>query len=238
MAASRKKTLDRALARSGAMSRKQAQEAVAAGRVRVNGLRVTDADVWVDAHSDRITLDGAPLVEQRKLYLALHKPKGFVTTRSDERGRKTVYELLGELDRWIAPVGRLDRDTTGLLLFTNDSDWAEHVTNPLTHIEKRYLCTARGELDDQSLAKLQHGTELDDGTTRPARLTLLAREHGRTRFELTIDEGRNRQIRRMLEHVGSHVLELHRLAIGRVTLGGLPSGAHRPLSAREIRSLA
>ena len=126
----------------------------------------------------------------------------------------------------------------GLLSFTNDSDWAERVTNPRSELVKTYLCTVRGELDDQALERLRRGVLLDDGPTRPARIELLARERGTTRLELGIDEGRNRQIRRMLEAVGSRVSALERVAIGPVKLGQLASGAHRALSAREVRSLS
>jgi pseudouridine synthase len=232
-----RKTLDRAISRAGAMSRKQAQEAIAAGRVRVNGLRTRDADTWVDPSSDAITIDGEKLVAEELVYLALHKPVGYVTTRSDERGRATVYELLRDVGTWIAPVGRLDRDTSGLLLFTNDSDFAERVTNPASRLFKRYECVARGELSDEQLAHLARGVELDDGLTERARVKLLARERGRTRLELAISEGRNRQVRRMLEAVGSRVLELQRVAIGSIELGKLASGAHRRLDRREVQAL-
>src|SRR5687767_4578621 len=128
------------------MSRKQAEEAIRAGRVRVNNLRVLDPAAWVDHAQDRVMLDDRPLMESEPLYLALHKPAGLVTTRSDERGRETIYALLGDVEPWVAPVGRLDCETSGLLLLTNDTDWAERVTNPRSGIVKRYLCRVEGEL--------------------------------------------------------------------------------------------
>ena len=235
---STRKTLDRAISRAGAMSRKQAQDAIAAGRVRVNGLRVYTADEWVDLARDAITIDGARLHEEKRVYLALHKPVGYVTTREDEHGRQTIYELLTDVPVWTAPVGRLDRETSGLLLFTNNSDFAEHVTNPQSHLPKTYVCTARGALSDEQLESLRRGVELDDGLTRPARVKRLDDDRGNSRIELAIDEGRNRQVRRMLEAVGGRVLELQRTAIGAVKLGALASGAHRKLTYQEVRSLS
>ncbi len=219
------------------MSRSQAQQAIVQGRVRVNGLRVFDAQAWVDPGRDRIEVDNAPLEARKHLYVMLHKPAGYVTTRSDERGRETVYELLGELEDWLAPVGRLDRDTSGLLLFTNDSDWAERVTNPASKLFKRYECVARGALSDEQLERLRAGVQLDDGPTAPARVRRLETSGENTRLELAIGEGRNRQIRRMLEAVGSRVIALHRVAIGALELGALAPGAQRKLKPFEIRAL-
>ncbi len=233
-----RKTLDRVLSRAGLMSRSQAQAAIAAGRVRVNGLRVRDPQSWVDLRSDRVEVDDAPLAAAAKLYLAFHKPVGYVTTRSDERGRASVYELLGELDQWVAPVGRLDLDTSGLLLFTNDSDWAERITNPRSRMFKRYECLAAGSLDDAQLERLRAGVELDDGPTAPARVRRLGASGADTRVEVAICEGRNRQVRRMFEALGSRVIELARVAIGPLELGSLAPGAQRKLKPFEIRALA
>jgi pseudouridine synthase len=233
-----RRTLDRLLSRSGAMSRKQAELAIRAGRVRVNGVREHDPATWVDLAQDRVQLDDRPLAEWTPIHLAVHKPVGLVTTRSDEHGRATVYELVADVRAWIAPVGRLDRDTSGLLLFTNDTDWAEAITNPTSHVTKTYVCTAAGRIDDVQLERLRRGVELEDGLTRPARVELVARDDRRTELKLAISEGRNRQVRRMLEALGSRVLALHRTAIGAVELGELRPGQHRPLTAREVRSLS
>lgn len=232
-----RKTLDRALSRAGVMSRKQAEQAIRDGRVRVNGLRERDPAFWVDLSRDDVRVDEQPLARWQPLYLALHKPVGLVTTRDDEHGRGTVYELLKDVPAWIAPVGRLDKETSGLLLFTNDTDLAEHVTNPTSSLWKSYEVHARGELDDATLARLASGVTLDDGPTREARVRLLEREAGSTRLALSIHEGRNRQVRRMLEAVGSHVLALHRTAIGPVSIGDLAAGAHRKLRPHEVRGL-
>ena len=232
-----RKTLDRVLSRSGAMSRKQAEEAIRAGRVRVNRLRATDPAMWVDLGQDSISLDDAPLKEFRALYFALHKPVGYVTTRSDEHGRATVYELVKNITAWIAPIGRLDRDTSGLLLFTNDTEFAERVTNPASRLTKTYVCLAHGALDETQLTRLREGVELEDGPTRPARVKRLGVEGADTRLSIAITEGRNRQVRRMLEAVGSRVLTLQRVSIGAVQLGSLASGAHRELTHAEARSI-
>lgn len=232
-----RKTLDRALSRAGVMSRTQAEQAIREGRVRVNGLRERDPQFWVDLTRDDVRLDEQPLERWKPLYFALNKPVGLVTTREDERGRATVYTLLADVKAWVAPVGRLDKDTSGLLLFTNDTDLAERITNPQSKLEKTYECLAAGALEDDTLERLRRGVELDDGPTRPARVRRLEDTPTGTRIELTITEGRNRQVRRMLEAVGSRVLALHRVAIGPIRLGELAQGAHRPLTAREVRAL-
>lgn len=232
-----RKTLDRALSRAGVMSRTQAEQAIRDGRVRVNGLRERDPQFWVDLTRDDVRLDEQPLERWKALYFALNKPVGLVTTREDERGRATVYTLLADVKAWVAPVGRLDKDTSGLLLFTNDTELAERITNPQSKLEKAYECLAAGALEDDVLERLRQGVELDDGPTRPARVRRLEDTPTGTRIELVITEGRNRQVRRMLEAVGSRVLALHRVAVGPIRLGQLAEGAHRPLTAREVRAL-
>ncbi len=232
-----RKTIDRALSRLGLCSRTEAVELVRAGRVRVNGLVVRDPERWVVPERDRIELDREQAKERAKLYVALHKPVGYVTTRSDPEGRKTVYDLLDDLGTWLAPVGRLDRDTSGLLLFTNDTDFAARLLEPTSHVEKRYRVEARGRIDDEALERLRRGVELSDGRTLPARVELLRRSKERTLFELTIVEGRNRQVRRMLEAVDSKVLKLARVAFGSLELADLAPGAHRELLARERNAL-
>jgi 23S rRNA pseudouridine2605 synthase len=233
----RTRTLDRALSRFGAGSRTQACAWIEAGRVRVNGRVVKDPGKWIDPTSDRITLDGEQVRPVERVHLALHKPKGYVTTRSDPEGRATVYDLLGELPAWIAPVGRLDRDTSGLLLFTNDSDLADRITDPEHHLPKTYVVTTRRELEDEALARLARGIELDDGPTRPAQVRRLAPDGKRARIEIVLREGRNRQVRRMLEAVGHKVVALERIAIGPVKLGELAAGKLRPLTRAEVAAL-
>ncbi|MCS7044327.1 MAG: rRNA pseudouridine synthase [Bryobacteraceae bacterium] len=231
------KTLDRALSRLGFCSRTEAAEWIRGGRVRVNGRAQTDPETWVDLDRDRITVDGRPLAPSRRIYLLLYKPKGYLTTWRDPQGRPTVYDLLGKLRQWIFPVGRLDLDTSGLLLMTNDSEFAELISNPDYHVPKTYLVKASTLLSDAQLAALRHGVELKDGRTRPAEVIRLRDSGGRTFFEITITEGRNRQVRRMVEAVGSKVLKLVRTAIGPVRIGSLEIGKWRTLTPAEVRAL-
>jgi pseudouridine synthase len=235
---SRRRTLDRALARSGACSRSEAQAAIAAGRVTVNGRVVRDPMHWLDPQVDRIGLDGEPVRARPKVVWMLHKPTGHLTTRSDERGRETVYALMTDAPGWLGPVGRLDKDTSGLLLFTNDTDLADAITSPRSKLEKRYEVACTTPLADAQLDQLRRGVELDDGPTLPARVRRLgAAGDDRTCIEIVITEGRNRQVRRMVAAVGSEVAALHRSAIGPLQLGGLAEGAARELTAAELDAL-
>jgi 23S rRNA pseudouridine2605 synthase len=179
--------------------------------------------------------------EAARRWLLLHKPKDCVTTRSDERGRRTIYDLLGAVaqgeEGFLAPVGRLDRDTSGLLLLTNDHDLADALLDPRSHVPKTYRVKATTLLEDAQLEALAAGVELDDGRTRPAQVRRLRDTGTRTLLELVIREGRNRQVRRMLAAVGSGVLELKRTGFGPLDLGGLPSGRWRELQAGELEAL-
>lgn len=231
------KTLDRALSKLGFCSRTEAAAWIREGRVRVNGRVQTDPQTWVDLERDRITAGGRPLSEGRKKYLLLYKPKGYLTTWRDPQGRPTVYDLIGRVREWIFPVGRLDMDTSGLLLMTNDSGFAELITNPEYHVPKTYLVKASTVLTEEQLAALRHGVELKDGRTRPAEVIRLRDSGGRTFFEITITEGRNRQVRRMVEAVGSRVLKLVRTAIGPVRIGTLEIGRWRELTQAEVQAL-
>jgi pseudouridine synthase len=231
------KTLDRVLSKAGAGSRTQAQAWILSRRVRVDGKIVTDAGRWVDARRHRVTLDGREVRPAEKIYLLLHKPNGCVTTYRDPDGRPTVFDLLPRDTGHLFSVGRLDLDTSGLLLLTNDSRFAERIANPDYKVPKSYAVTASTPLDDGQLERLRCGILLKDGPTRPAEVRRLREAGGRTVFEITITEGRNRQVRRMVEAIGSGVLELARVAIGPIRIGGLPAGRSRPLTANEVRSL-
>jgi pseudouridine synthase len=231
------KTLDRLLSKAGVGSRTEARRWVAERRVTVNGRVVTDPELWIDPAKDKVVLDGKPLRAAEKIYLLLHKPKGYLTTYRDPQGRTTVFDLLPEGDRYLFPVGRLDLDTSGLLVLTNDSVFAEALTNPDRDVPKTYLVKASKRLTDDQLEHLRQGVTLKDGPTRPARVTRLRDTGGRTVFEITITEGRNRQVRRMVEALGAKVLKLVRVAIGRVRLEDLPPGESRRLRPVELRLL-
>ena len=232
-----KKTLDRMLSKAGVGSRTEARGWIADRRVKVNGRTVIDPETWIDPGRDRVSLDGAPLRPATKIYLLLYKPKGYLTTYRDPQGRKTVYDLLPQRDRFVFPVGRLDLDTSGLILMTNDSAFAERLTNPESEIPKTYLVKASKLLSDDQLQRLRAGVELKDGPTRPARVARLRDRGGRTVFEITITEGRNRQVRRMVESLDAKVLKLVRVSIGGLRIGDLPIGTSRPLLAAEVRGL-
>jgi pseudouridine synthase len=236
-----RKSLDRCLSRAGLCSRGAARLAIAQGRVTVNGRSARDPELRVRPDVDRIACDGVPLQPAGREVWMLHKPPGYVTTRADELGRATVYALLPADAPWLGPVGRLDRDTSGLLLFTNDSDLANAITDPATKLAKTYIACCAGVLGDAALQALAGGIALDDGPTRPAQVTVCGRTatgaEGTTTIELVLTEGRNRQVRRMVEAVGSQVLTLHRSRIGPLALGDLPEGAARRLTDDEVAAL-
>jgi pseudouridine synthase len=223
------------LSKAGAGSRTDARKWIGAGRVKVNGRLIQTPDHWVDLERDAVTLDDKPVRAAKKIYLLLYKPKGYITTYKDPGGRRTIYDLLQDFARWVVPVGRLDQDSSGLLLLTNDTQFAERVTNPDYKIPKTYLVKASTRLSDDQLDQLRRGVLLSDGETQPAVVTRV-RDSGRYTFlEITIREGRNRQVRRMLEAVGSKVLKLVRTEIGGVRIGDLPIGKYRELTAEELR---
>ncbi len=232
-----RRTLDRLLSRAGLCSRGEAARWIVAGRVCVNGRTVRTPEVWVDPGRDAVTLDGRPLRGARPLYLLLNKPKGFLTSLGDPRERRTVYDLLADAPAWVFPVGRLDRDTSGLLLFTNDTELGERVTNPRFGLAKRYRVTTKARVTETELAALRRGLELDDGPTRPARARLVGHRGPTSVVELTIEEGRKRQVRRMFLALGRPVKELRRVGIGPLELGQLASGRWRALTAAELRAL-
>ncbi len=231
------KTLERVLSKAGLGSRTDARSWIHARRVTVNGKVVENPDHWVQFGRDRVAFDGKPLEAAKRLYVLLYKPKGYVTTYKDPEGRLTVYDLIRGIDQFVAPVGRLDLDTSGLLILTNDSQFAEQLTNPQHHVEKAYLVKCASLLSDESLDMLRRGVALDDGPTLPARVSRLRDTAARTVVEVVLTEGRNRQVRRMIEAVGSRVLKLVRTRIGTIEIGGLDIGKYRELTAREVRVL-
>jgi len=231
------KSLDRVLSKAGVGSRTEARGWILAGRVAVNARVTRDPDRRVDIARDRVRLDGKPLVARERVYLLLHKPTGYVTTYKDPQGRPTVYDLIPDIKTFVSPVGRLDLDTSGLLLLTNDTQFAERVTNPDSHVPKTYLVAASTVLTDEELQKLRDGVRLKDGPTRRALVTRVRDSGGQTYFEVTLTEGRNRQVRRMVEAVGARVVELARVNIGPIAIGTLPAGKWRRLTRAEVASV-
>jgi 23S rRNA pseudouridine2605 synthase len=215
------------LARAGVASRRKADELIKAGRVSVNG-EPGQLNTFVAKH-DRVELDGQPLARQRLAYVLLHKPAGVVTTASDPRGRPTVVDLVSEHEVRLVPVGRLDADTTGALLLTNDGELAHRLAHPRYEVEKVYEAEVEGEPSDEALARLEQGVELDDGPTAPAK----TRRLGPNVVEVTIHEGRKHQVKRMLAAVGHPVRSLHRSRYAGLTLEGLEPGAWRELEPFE-----
>jgi len=232
------KTLDRVISRAGLGSRTEARRWIADGRVAVNGRAIQTPDHWVDPERDRVTFDGRPLRAAQKVYLLLYKPKGYLTTYKDPEGRATVYDLLADVKTFVSPVGRLDQDTSGLLILTNDTDFADFVTSPESKVPKTYLVKASTRLSDEQLEQLRSGVELNDGPTRPATVTRSRDAAKYTFFEITITEGRNRQVRRMVEAIGAKVLKLVRTRIGEIAIGDLPIGQYRELTSEERQQLA
>ena len=231
------KTLERVLSKAGIGSRVDARSWIHAGRVKVNGRVTQNPDQWVDMKRDRVLFDGKPLMARERVYLLLYKPTGYLTTYKDPEGRPTVYDLIADAGTFLSPVGRLDLDTSGLMLMTNDNQFAERVTNPNSHVPKTYLVKASMVLTDTQLQRLRDGIELADGPTRPAVVTRLRDSGKYTHFEITLTEGRNRQVRRMVEALEAKVLKLVRVRIGHIAIGRLPIGKWRLLTVSEVASL-
>ncbi|TMM26451.1 MAG: rRNA pseudouridine synthase [Actinobacteria bacterium] len=219
------------LARAGVASRRKADELIKTGRVTVNG-EPGQLNTFVEKR-DRVELDGKPLARQPLAYVLLHKPAGVVTTASDPNGRPTVVELVSDHKTRLVPVGRLDADTTGALLLTNDGDLAHRLAHPRYEVEKIYEAEVEGEPSDDALRQLEQGVELDDGRTAPAR----ARRLAPSRIELEIHEGKKHQVKRMLAAVGHPVVRLHRGRYAGLTLKGLGPGESRELTGAEVERL-
>ena len=229
--------MQKALADAGVASRRAAEELIRAGRVRVNGQVVSQLGTRV-SEGDRLEVDGRPVRrEVEPIYVLLNKPRGFVTTTSDPEGRRTVLDILPELGARVYPVGRLDYDTEGLLLLTNDGDLTNLLTHPRHRVLKTYLAEVEGSPSPVALETLARGVKLEDGYTSPARIRVQRRAEDRTTLSLTITEGRNRQVRRMLEVVGHPVLFLKRTRFGPLDLRGVKLGQWRFLSTAEVERL-
>ncbi|HAI59753.1 MAG TPA: pseudouridine synthase [Xanthomonadaceae bacterium] len=229
----------RVLSKAGLASRSQAAAWVREGRVSVSGRVVRDPEYPVRAGIDEVCVDGKAVTAEARVYLALNKPRGLVTSVSDEKGRDTVYRCFEAAGLpWIAPVGRLDQASEGLLLFTNDPAWAAHITDPATGPDKTYRVQVQGVPGDDALAAMVAGGD-DGGEWLSAKAVTLLKSGGKTAWlEITLDEGRNRQIRRLTKAAGFPVLRLVRVAIGPLALGGLAKGAWRPLTPDEVLALS
>ena len=231
--------LQKVLAQAGVASRRKCEELIVAGRGRVNGKTVTTLGVKVDPASDVITVDGKPISKENKVYLMFHKPKGVITSVADPQGRKVVTDFLRGVKERVYPVGRLDYDTEGLLLLTNDGEWANLLAHPRHHVPKTYHVYLNSIPHDTLLDKLREGIELEDGMTAPADVEYVDvdPDAGTSVIEITIYEGRNRQVRRMFEAIRCPVARLKRVRYGTLLLGGLPRGKYRRLAPEEVNEL-
>ncbi len=230
--------LARALSKLGYCSRSRAAELIRAGRVKLNGVERRDPEAPVQVGHDRLEVDGKTAAAERKIYLMMNKPRGVVTTASDEKGRATVYAKLGEQLPWLAPVGRLDKASEGLLLLTNDSEWAARIAAPETHLDKTYHVQINAVADGALLEKLKKSVRSENGELlRVKHAEVLRHGEKNTWVVIVLDEGKNRQIRRIFEALVIEVLRLVRVAIGPVVLGDLRKGDYRPLTAEEKRAL-
>lgn len=231
--------IQKIMADSGVCSRRNAEEYISAGRVKVNGRPCKLGDKALPG-KDLITLDGEKIFVAKKrqlYYIMLHKPRGYVTTMSDELDRKCVTELLEGIPERVYPVGRLDKNSEGLLLFTNDGAFANDIMHPSRHVAKTYRVTVRPDVNDEQLIKLASGVEIDGKMTKECSVVVLDKQPGRVVLQMTIHEGRNRQIRKMCEAVGLEVARLKRTAIGPIKLGMLKPGEYRELKPDELRAL-
>ncbi len=230
--------LQKLIAKAGLASRRRAERMISAGRVAVDGRVVTELGAKADPARQRVTVDNAPLPRaERHQYWLVHKPKGVVSTVRDPQGRKRVVELLPPEAGRVYPVGRLDRDSEGLILLTNHGELAHGLMHPSRKVPKTYRVWVEGQPDKAALERLRRGVELEDGTTAPARVFLKGMTGSRSKLSFVLTEGRKREVRRMCEAVGLPVRRLVRVGLGPLKLGDLPVGAVRPLTRREIEEL-
>lgn len=228
--------LHRYIAQCGVCSRRRAEELISEGRVAVNGAVVSQQGTKV-SDDDVVEVDGTRVRTQSFIYLVMYKPKGVVTSMSDERGRQTVADLLPRLDAAVKPVGRLDKDTDGLLLFTNDGDLAKRLTHPSHGIEKEYEAVVRGRVSESALSRLRKGVRIERRMTSPAVVEVIAEDRGTTKLRIVLKEGWKRQVRLMCEAVGNDVVELRRVRFGPLKLKGMQPGECRILSGKLVEEL-
>lgn len=231
-------TLDRVLSRFGLASRTAAREAILAGRIKVNGRVMRDPDRWTDLQTDFIHVDGNRIRQARRTYLLFYKPKGVITSHGDPGGRKTVYDCLAPEVPWVSPVGRLDKDTSGLLMLTNDTDFANYITDPASGVPKTYLVKANTLVSDELIASLAQGLKLKRGDwAKPQSVRRLEDRGKHSWLEIVLTEGKNREVRRLLEAAGLTAFKLVRTRIGPCTLEGLQVGQARNLLRSELNAL-
>jgi 23S rRNA pseudouridine2605 synthase len=230
--------LQKYIAMCGTASRRAAEKLIEDGKVKVNGQKITELGTKVEIGADLVTVNGkVQKFEQKKYYIALNKPKGYVTTASDEKGRAVVTELVADIPARLFPVGRLDINTDGLLIMTNDGDFAQLIAHPSKEIKKVYLVTAVGILTEKDKLILENGVVIDGEKTAPAKLSLVDQKQTLFQARITIHQGRNRQVRKMFAAVGNKVQELERIALGELRLGRLMEGHYRKLKREEIEYL-
>lgn len=231
--------LQKVLAKAGLASRREAEKIITAGRVKVNGKVVTELGTKVRINKDKITVDNEPIKKEKMVYLLFNKPKGVMTTLADPEGRKTVADFVDKIKERVFPVGRLDYNTEGLLILTNDGNLSQQLTHPKHHVNKTYLAKVVGIVSQEKLDQLRIGVQLEDGMTAPAIVEVLEYEHEKniTSFRIIIHEGRNRQIRRMCDFIGHPVRSLARIKFANLTLSGLGKGKYRFLEEAEVIAL-
>ena len=231
--------LQKVMAEAGVASRRKSEVLIAEGHVQVNGETVTEQGIKVGVH-DQVSVDGIPLNHAKLVYYLLNKPRGVISSAKDDKGRKTVVDILADtVTTRVYPVGRLDYDTTGLLLLTNDGEMANKLTHPRFEFEKTYVAKVQGIIRNEEMKQLRIGVKVDGRKTKPAKTKLLDTDTSKktTLIQLTIHEGRNHQVKKMLKAVGHEVIKLHRESYGFLNLQGVPSGQYRPLRTSEVLEL-
>lgn len=229
--------LQKVMAHAGIASRRKSEDIIAEGRVQVNGETVTEMGFKVDPKEDEIVVDGEVISEEKKRYILLNKPEGYITTVSDPEGRPTVMDLIPDLKQRLYPAGRLDNDSSGLLLLTNDGDLTYKLTHPKKEVDKKYRVLAQGELSREDFQKFEKGMVIDGQKTAPAEISNVNYKNDKTQFDIVIHEGRNRQVRRMAKIAGYSVISLKRIAFAFLTLEGVKEGDFRYLSDQEVNKL-
>lgn len=229
--------LQKVMAHAGVASRRKSEEIIAEGRVKVNGELVTEMGFKVDPDKDEIVVDGEVITKEKKRYILLNKPEGYITTVSDPEGRPTVMDLIPDLKQRLYPAGRLDYDSSGLLIMTNDGDLTYKLTHPKKEVDKKYRVLAQGELRKEDFEKFEAGMVIDGQKTAPAEISNVSYQGDKTEFDIVIHEGRNRQVRRMCKIAGFSVISLQRIAFAFLTLRGVKEGDFRYLSDQEVEKL-